>query len=301
MGQYESAIAMYQSLLVLDPKYAFGYVLIAEAQFDLGMYDEVISSLNQSILNRPQYAQAYFELAELYRELGEFEKAREACQSAEEADKTTSVGLYQLALVENAATNNPEALRLIEQALKMPDANFSWLYKIQGDIYVDLGQYEKATSSYEKALEQGSKTAYNGKGHLQLLLGQLGEAEGSFIQATKFLPANPRPRLNLAILYGITGRQDLANTLFSEVISVFPSTQRPSRVLTRIKAMVGLRSFEEALRTLSDLRSKVPNLSRRANDFWHDLELMSRIPTIQVGAKKFSQDARRILGTDRIE
>ncbi len=60
--------------------------------------------------------------------------------------------------------------------------------------------------------------------------------------------------------------------------------------------MVGLGKFEEAAGTLSDLRSKVPNLSRRADDLWHDLELMSRIPTIQTGINKFRQDARRMLG-----
>jgi len=300
-GQYELAIETYQSLLSINPKNTSGHVLTAAAQFDLGKYADSAMSLGQAILMRPGNLQPYFELADLYCELGEFENAREACQNAENAIGGSLLGNkalipYRKAIVEAAAQNYEEALRLIGQSLLLGNANNKACYMLMGDIHTYLGQVNPAITAYSKALESGSKAALVGLGYLKLMAKQLEDAESDFLKASKLLPTATGPRVNLAIVYGITGRQELADKLYVEVISLFPSNMRPSRVLRRITAQAGLRKYEQAKKDLSDLILKVPKLANTARDFLDDLDLMSRMTAIQSDVLRFRQEAREILG-----
>ena len=163
-------------------------------------------------------------------------------------------------------------------------------------IQTYLGQVNPAITAYSKALESGSKAALVGLGYLKLMAEQLEDAESNFLKASKLLPTATGPRFNLAIVYGLTGRKELADKLYVEVISLFPSNMRPSRVLRRITAQAGLRAYEQAKKDLSDLILKVPNLANTTHDFFDDLELMSRMPETQTDILRFRQDAMGILG-----
>jgi tetratricopeptide (TPR) repeat protein len=296
-GQYQLAIETYQSLLSINPKHASAHTLTAQAQFDLGKYADATKSLGQAILARPENGQPYFELADLHCELGEFQNARETCQNAEQAIRDKSLIPYRKALVEAAAQNYAEAIRLTEQFLLERGVNAARAsYMLLGDIYVYLGQFDSANVAYSKALESGSKAAHVGLGSLKLMAGQLEDAEASFLKASKLLPNATGPRFNLAIVYGITGRQELADELFNEVIALFPSNMRPSRVLRRITALAGLRKYENAKKELLDLFLKVPKLANTVHDFLDDLELMSRMPATKSDVLRFRQDVREILG-----
>jgi len=295
-GQYERALGTFQSIVKQEPEYLLAHNSIADTKFDLGLYAEAKTELSEIITRQPQYIPSYLKLAELGTELGEFDEAREACALAQ----TTSADLhrirYQQALIETEAQNYPLALQLLEQSLAFRGVYSRFCYSVMGSIFAELGLQESAIDAYSKAIENGVKSAHLGIGNLLLGVGQLEKAELSLTKAFDAMPAATGPRFRLAILYGISHRQDDSKKMMLEVLSMFRSNMRPGRVLRRVTALAGIGELPQAIKEILSLKSNVPKLSNILHDFWNDLKLMARVPSIRSDILSFCVELERSVG-----
>jgi tetratricopeptide (TPR) repeat protein len=295
-GQYERAIETFRSILAEDPISLLPNLYLADSQFDLGKYQEAKASLERVIELRPQDSLPYSELAELYRDLGEFDDARETCKRGELEGVDSNRIRYQQALIEMEAQNYPEALKLLDESVGLTGTSLGLRYNAEGKIYTRLHQLTAASEAYSKAIENGLKTGHLGLGNVRLIAGDLGEAESILLKAFRLLPTLTGPRFRLAILYGITNRQDAAEKMLRETVDLFPQNMRPTRVLRRATALAGIGKIGEAISDVADLQAKVPKLSVTLLDFWDDLALMARARDGASGIEEFRVVLQRSLG-----
>lgn len=156
----EEADRFYRAALDIEsdnPTYAYalGRVLASE-----GKHGEAIATFKRSVKLEPGHAQAWFRLGNSQAAMGDRPEAVESYMSSIEADPRMTLGeddpggaayhalgdLYvrfgffdkALKVYENGITNNPEAPRL---------------YQGRGVAQLEMKRYEKAASSFEKALE----------------------------------------------------------------------------------------------------------------------------------------------------
>ena len=69
-GEFESAIAGYQTQLALQPTESDIHTAIGRCQRELGRLDMAESSILETLMVRPTDPEAHYELAMVYREMG---------------------------------------------------------------------------------------------------------------------------------------------------------------------------------------------------------------------------------------
>jgi len=299
LGRYESAIATLQSLLDDDSQYANAHISLAAVFLDLGRYSDAESALKQAIAIRPKHVRARIEITDLYGELGEFDKAREACEKYGEIVNKDCSYTLQAATIESLAANYVEAVNLFEKTIALRPTSLGPAYNNLGDVYRELREYEKATESYELALQHKSKNANDGLGLLQLDLGQLESAEMNFLKAIQARPNEPNVQFNLGLTFGLMGRQENACERFSEVLSSFPLTFKPSNIYARIGSLAGLGRFDEAKRLLEQFCLGLPQLNAYVEEFLRGLEFMKAFPRAARAIDQYCEIAKGIVSRKR--
>ena len=161
LKKYTKAEVAYSECLALDPSYPyanerFGICLVHKRE-----YDYAINYFKKSIEvgSDDERALSYLDLAHIYYDLGELEKALENYENAIEineqykaAEFYSKIGSAFLRLEDyaKAQTAYQECLAINPS---YPNANL-WL----GMCLSDMGEYDSATTHFEKSLEVGSES-----------------------------------------------------------------------------------------------------------------------------------------------
>lgn len=123
-GEYEMAIASFETAVAIDPSSMNGYYGLAMTYRAMGLLMLSIENYSVVIALAPDYAQPYELRAQIYQFLRRYEEA--------EADLNRYVQLY---------------------------GQYPIPYIARGDFYMDRGEYQKAADDYSAALGKGLATS----------------------------------------------------------------------------------------------------------------------------------------------
>ncbi len=225
---------MIEEAISLDPAYANAYVLLAwthlhdwtygwtknpkkslERGLEIGLKATSMDETNPS-------AHAVVEAA--YRRLGMLEKALAAGKRAVAlAPNGAEINAMHGATLLRVGMNQ-EALAKINKAIHLNPIPPMWYFTVQGYAYRNLGQYEDAVNSYQKAIALKPKyvTTICGLGEVYWMMGQNEEAIRTFKKALQ-LNSNFHPaHVQLVVSYTLAGQKEKAHTAVKEVLRTNP-------------------------------------------------------------------------------
>src|SRR5207249_2746896 len=232
----DNQIAYYQQLLRRNPRnskayYGLGDALIRKAREigDPDYFNHAEEALKRSLEIAPNNAGAMRHLAYVFYSRHEFEAAAAHAHKAIEMDATDgdSYGILGDALLEVGKYD--EAKAAYEKMMQLEDSLYSrsrlaGLKSLQGDTAGSIIDLEQAIAVGKEAKQPAESIAWTewqlGSDHFAL--GNLPEAERSYLQSLKTYPNYYRALAGLAQLRGAQKRYDEAIDLYQKAIAILP-------------------------------------------------------------------------------
>ncbi len=138
------------------------------------------------------------------------------------------------------------------------DPNSGQAYNNLGIVYFDQRQFEKAATSYRRAIEifGGYAEAHNNLGNALRALGKGDDAIGAYERALEIRANYPEAYNNLASVLRDQRKFDQAELSYQRAISLRPGYHEAMENLAGL--YIGLERYEDALRSLSDVLKAQP-------------------------------------------
>lgn len=149
-GDYEKAIASFETAISIDSRFMNGYYGLAMTYRSMGLLELSIDNYTAVIAVAPDYAQPYESRAQIYQFLGRYEEA--------EADLNQYVNVY---------------------------GQYPVPYIARGDFYMERKEYQRAVDDYTTALQKGIASSaladvYLKRAEAWLKLGDIQKATADF-------------------------------------------------------------------------------------------------------------------------
>lgn len=234
-GEYAQALQSYEAALSLDPESAFLYKNAAELALEVGQVDRALALAERFAELSPEDAEATQLLGNVHWARGELDEAKAAfektlqlkpghqealfalgnllgAQSPDRAKRylddylkenpdDASEALYQIALIEQKAGRNEEAISRFEASIEADPDNMQSRYSL-AQMYEIRGDTAAALSAYAGILDRDPKNVVllNHIGEISFLIGDADAARGFFERAKSIMPSHPATCLWLALL-----------------------------------------------------------------------------------------------------
>jgi serine/threonine protein kinase/tetratricopeptide (TPR) repeat protein len=178
-GNYPNAIPFYQRAVELDPTFALGYQALAREQLNSGFHNEAIASAS---------------------------KAYELRERTSENEK-----LYITLIYHRAVTHDLEKGIEVGEIWKQTYPRFWRTYHALADLYIDLGEFEKAAANGREAVRLNPKVAatYSNYAGALMYLNRFDEAEQIYRQA--FANNLDAPEYHMYLYWNAYRRGDVAD------------------------------------------------------------------------------------------
>ena len=258
------AIPLLRRIVLEQPQYAEGSVLLADAQEAAGAPDAAVETLTHLLDDQPQFLRGRVQLAELYEHQRRWPQAAEAWAQVQGLNpRNTEVATRRAAALLSA--NKPaEARDVLSAALKIAPTDLRMAF-LEAQAQRDAGDLDAAETT-ARALQ----TAHPDDVRSVYLLAQILDARGRYLEIVDLLkPEIARQRAaqakggQIAMLLGSEGlalqqlrRYDEAVALFKEAIDLAP--EEPVRYVLLIQGYSGAGRHKEALDTAAKARAKFP-------------------------------------------
>lgn len=199
----------FEQSIKLKSSYADAYNNLGIVYNELGEIKKAKEFLEYAIKLKPDYAEAYNNISNVYLRLDEIKKAKESLEYAiklkpDYAEAYNSFGLFYLNQEEPE-----EAKKYFEKAIKIkPNSGINYL--CFGHYYEKIQEYAKAEFFYKKAIQLKEYKAKIALGNLYLNLGDHEKAEVIYEDIIKFNSENAEVYFNRALNFSNIGKIDLA-------------------------------------------------------------------------------------------
>jgi tetratricopeptide (TPR) repeat protein len=162
-GDYDRAIADYTKVLQLIPKDWYVLIQRARAYQSKGQYPEAITDYTRAseVAPAPQAADAYSGRGAVYHTQGDYDRAISDYSKAVEMSRST-LAVYARGLAYWKNGQLEQAIADLANIVPVSNAEAESYY-YRGRVYVDKGDYDRAVSDFEKALEVGPTTIQMGR------------------------------------------------------------------------------------------------------------------------------------------
>jgi Flp pilus assembly protein TadD len=130
-----------------------------------------------------------------------------------------------------------------------PDTPAKWIQK-----GLKTSDDAKAAECFRRALElnQFSAPAHNDLGVVEMRLGNYYSAASHFDQASRLMPANPQPRINLGLVYEYADQFTQAQKHYEDALVVAPDSVEAKQCLARVRVRESMWD-DVTLKLLQDL------------------------------------------------
>jgi tetratricopeptide (TPR) repeat protein len=158
-GKLKEAIPPYEKAIAIEPK-ATTFSNLGTAYFFLRQHDEAAKMYERSVqLNASQSEELWGNLGDAYRWTGQTDKALAAYRKAVNlnrmsADSQSAVLLGDLGLLYAKMGDQAQAIKYTKLARGKNPSDIQLMY-CEGQVYVLLGQREKAIDAYRQAIAKG--------------------------------------------------------------------------------------------------------------------------------------------------
>ena len=214
--------------------------------------EQAVPLFHEALKHDPNYFSPYLGLADAYLIMVRrthdntwLEKARQATSRAEDLSPDRPEALTQVAKIQIASGQYPEAIRLLNEALEMNPASDD-AYRTLGKGQLLSGHRESALAAYQKAvkLDSHSWRNHNALGSACFQLGLTEKAESAFQTAIQLEPEIDDNYTDLGSTYLQAGRFQDAVPLFEKAVKLQPDAINYSNLGT---ALFYLRQYEGAV------------------------------------------------------
>lgn len=152
------AIYHFDKALHIMPKFAMAHNNLGIALSRYGKLNEAIYHYNRAMQLNPNYSKAYYNLAKAYIKLNKIESATHYFQEALNIDSDMKIALFNLSWIYSTSENEKnrngiKALDLAEKLCKLTKYNESLSPDALAAAYAEVGKYDDAVFTAEKALE----------------------------------------------------------------------------------------------------------------------------------------------------
>ena len=265
--RYADAVPLMRRIVMEQPQYAQGWLILSEAQEGAGAPDAAIETLKQLLVEQPQFFQGRLQLAET------FERARKWTEAAEAWAAVQALNPRNVEIVARRASSlmnagrPAEARDLLQQAVKQApnDLRVNFLLAQAQRDAGDLEGAEATAKALHDAHPEDVRFVY--------LRSQMMEARGRYQEMVDFLrPEIARLRAGtaktpqIAMLLGSEGlalqqlrKYDEAIARFTEAVSLAPDD--PVRHVLLVQGYSAAGRHKDAIETAKKARGKFPEES----------------------------------------
>jgi tetratricopeptide (TPR) repeat protein len=262
--RYAAAVPLLRRIVLEQPQYSEGSLLLAEAQEGSGAPDAAVETLTQLLAEQPQLFRARVQLAETYDRQRQWAKAAEAWTAAQALNPRNTEIATRRATALISGGRAADALGILRDALKQSPGDLRLTFML-AQAQRDAGDLEGAETT-ARALRQ----AHPDDIRFVSLLGQMLEARGRYQEIVDFLkPELARLRAagakppQIAMLLGTEGlalqqlhKYDEAVAAFAEGVTL--AADDPVRHVLLIQGYSAAGRHKEALDTAQKARAKFP-------------------------------------------
>jgi tetratricopeptide (TPR) repeat protein len=262
--RYADAIPLMRRIVMEQPQYAEGWLLLAEAQEGSGAPDTAVDTLQQLLVEQPQFLRGRVQLAETYDRQRQFGKAAEVWAAVQGQNPRNAEISARRATSLMSAGRPADAVPILRDALKQ-SANDMRLNFMLAQAQRDAGDLDGAETTARAlyaAHPEDVRFAY--------LVGQMMEARGRYQELVDFLkPEIARLRgaagkgSQAAMLLGTEGLALQQLHKYDDAIAAFRegATLAPDDAVRQVLLIQGLSAagrHKEALDTAEKARMKFP-------------------------------------------
>jgi len=157
----ENCIQLFKQAISSDPNFALPYAWLGRAiEYQIGQRifidyneDTIISLCNKALSLEPNLADGYWIRGRYYRNIGQFQKAIDDLIKAIEVNPNNALAYRYLGTTYFFNRDYTEALKNLRKAEKLVRGNeLTQLYSDIGQLYVSIGEYQKAEKYYKESL-----------------------------------------------------------------------------------------------------------------------------------------------------
>ena len=222
-GEHAQAVSLINRAIAINPDNPAQYQNIALAYRDLKQPQEALAHYARAIALNPAYADAYSNRGALLQEMGQWEAALADYDLALQHNPRLAEGWSNRGAVLRYLKRLEEAVASCDRALALaPD--FAAAHNNRGAALHELKQHEDALASYGRAiaLQPSYADAYNNRGALLRDMRQLDAALADFAKAVELQPGSADAYLNRAPALRDLKRLDEALASYGQALEINP-------------------------------------------------------------------------------
>jgi tetratricopeptide (TPR) repeat protein len=265
LGQHNEALAIYNRLVMTEPKDALGLNLNkGSVLLNLSLYEEALEAYEQALANfnqTPPSLYSPFILVSIWSGIGQtldklnrYEEALFAFNQALEIDPKNDTVWYHKGHTLLDQDQYADALAAFKEAISIDSTKASsWCAK--GQALMELGQYEDALAAYNRVLEIDPKHEYSlaNKSAVLFHLKRFNEMLDACEEGLEICPQNLTLLYNKGTALLNLERYEEEIEAFDKVLAINP--EDISALLEKSAALNTLRRFQEALDVLDHVMS----------------------------------------------
>ncbi len=233
-GNWEGAESEYQKALVSDSQYADAHFDLAQLYFKHNSYAAAEQEYRSLLVEDPKDAAAHNGLGAVLLATNRIAEAQNEFQAAISFDPDSFDALYNLASIEASDKNYPQAIGLLQQALKQK--NDADAHQLLGSIYIQSGRLGDALQQFKVVQELRPQDPLPHRQLAQLYdqIGQLNDAIRELNAALALEPGNADDWNNLGVLQARAGNTAAARKDFEHALTLDPQHAAARANLARL-------------------------------------------------------------------
>jgi tetratricopeptide (TPR) repeat protein len=222
-GQFDQAIAEFQTAIQLDPGDAGAHYNLGLAYQKQDKLDEAAAAYQEAIQLDPDMAEVHNNLGLIYDDQGKPDQAIAEYQEAIRIDPDDDTAHYNLGLFYYDQGQLDQAIAEYKETVRVNPDNADAHYNM-GRAYYEQGKLDEAIVAWKESIriEPADSMAHNNVGRAYFDQGRLDEAVAELSEAIDLDAENPLPRFNLGLVYREQGLTEKAVTEFEAYLELIP-------------------------------------------------------------------------------
>jgi tetratricopeptide (TPR) repeat protein len=257
-NRYEEAWEAYEKALLCDEKSEYIMRSLAFLYIRMDRWNQAADILENIITNNPDDTENRLLLAKVYTSMGQEDKAVAIYKALLEIKEDHDT-LLMLGMLYVQQKNYDEAQKVLNRILRLEGDSYMVHYSL-ARLYRELQYYDKAATSYEKALELNwsESLAYEIAEFYENQL-QYDKAIAVYQKIIDEGESTDMAKTRLINLYLKNGENDKALELLRELRTVLPESFNVDITITRI--LLSQEKYDEAIMILEDALQTNPELT----------------------------------------
>jgi len=222
-GVWKNDITLWNDVISKDQTIYEAYINRGNALKNENKNNQALADFNKVIELNPKYALAYYNRGTVFEDEKKYDLALADYNKAIELNPVFSPAYNNRGNLFANINNYDQALTDFNKAIKL-NPDYSQAYNNRGNLFVNTNKIDQALADFSKAVElnPGNAKAYNNRGNVLVNKKKYDLAIADFSKAIELNPNNAQPFFNRGTILDHIKKYDLAIADFSKVISIDP-------------------------------------------------------------------------------